>query len=194
MGGKKYTQEQVDWIGCNFATYPTTKTLTEAFNLQFGESRTESSVAQTATRRCGLKRWPRQCFTEKENAWLIENYSKMKAELLTEKFCAKFGHNCKPRTIIGHCNDILGIQSGRKNFPKGNTPWKVCDIGQEKKGSNGYTLVKISDKKRQGKVRTGTIIGSLSISLFGNNIMEKCQKITWLFFWMEIKRIFPSKI
>ena len=155
MGGKKYTQEQVDWIGCNFAAYPTTKTLTAAFNLQFGENRTESSIAQIAIRKCGLKRCSPQRFTEKENAWLIENYSKMKAELLTEKFCAKFRHKCKPRTIIGHCNSILGIQSGRRNFPKGNTPWKVCDIGQEKKWSNGYTLVKISDKKttRESKDR-----------------------------------------
>lgn len=152
--------------------------LTAAFNLRFGESRTEGSISQTATRRCGLKRCLPQRFTEKENAWLIENYSKMKAELLTEKFCAKLGHQCKPRTIIGHCNKILGIQSGRKDFPKGNIPWRVCDTGQEKKGSNGYTLVKVSDKKRQGKARIGTIIGSLSMFLFGKNITEKCQKAT----------------
>lgn len=147
MGGKKYTQEQVDWIGCNFAAYPTTEMLTLAFNLRFGENRTEGSIAQTATRRCGLKRCSPQRFTEEEDAWLAENYSKMKVKLLTEKFCAKFEHQCKPRTIIGHCNKILGIQSGRKDFPKGNIPWRVCDIGQEKKGNNGYTLVKVGDKK-----------------------------------------------
>ena len=194
MGGKKYTQEQVDWIGCNFAAYPTTKTLTEAFNLQFGESRTESSVAQTAARRCGLKRRSRQRFSEEENDWLIENYSKTKAEFLTEKFCAKFGHKCKPRTIIGHCNIILGIQSGRKNFPKGNIPWKVYDVGRERKWNNGYTLVKISDKKTTRESKDRHDNWRFKHILIWEQHHGEVPKDHMVVFWMGIKKIFPSKI
>ena len=56
MGGKRYTKKQLKWIEKNVNNYINYKDMTDAFNLEFGESRTEQGISNTVTKRLKLNK------------------------------------------------------------------------------------------------------------------------------------------
>ena len=147
MPGVRYTEQQLDWIKENYQGYPTVQTLTDAFNEYFGCTRTVNGIRRAMNDRCGIKMSKRQQFTPEEDAWLVENFPKYKADILTEIFVAKFDHKSSVRNIIGHCNGVLKIKSGRQSYKKGGSPFNVVPVGTERKTKEGYIMVKVGDKK-----------------------------------------------
>lgn len=145
MGGYSYTPEQLNWIKDNYALYPTRQTLTDAFNTYFNSNRSVSAIGLAAVKLCGLRRNKRQLFTPEEDAWLIENYRLYRSDVLRDMFVEKFDHRSSTRGLITHCNAILRIESGRKDFRKGRTPDNILPVGSERTNKQGYTLVKVND-------------------------------------------------
>lgn len=56
MYGRKWTQDQKEWLIKNYQNFDTVENVTEEFNKAFNESRTGSQVSDIAVKRLGLKR------------------------------------------------------------------------------------------------------------------------------------------
>jgi hypothetical protein len=144
MGGYTYTPEQLDWIKDNYSVYKTRQSLTDAFNAHFNDNRSSTAIGLAAVNRCGLRRNKRQLFTPEEDAWLADNYSLFRSDILRDLFVEKFDHDISPRGLITHCNAILNIVSGRQNYKKGRIADNILPIGTERVNKQGYTLVKVN--------------------------------------------------
>lgn len=86
-------------------------------------------------------------YTQAEEEWLLENYSKCSTyKELTTELNNRFGNERKITSVREKCTKGLGIK-GMKNpttYRKGNVK-EQCPIGTTRKSSNGNTYIKVTD-------------------------------------------------
>lgn len=56
MFGRRWTQDQKEWLVENYQNFDTVKQVADEFNKAFNESRTSGQISDIATKRLGLKR------------------------------------------------------------------------------------------------------------------------------------------
>jgi len=133
----KYTFQQIVFLRTGYQ-YMNIRSLTQAFNKQFGTSKTELQIKATLNRhkiRCGRKPKDRlasrlRIYTEEQAQFIRVNYTGRSVKGLTLLFNERFGIDKtwqQIKTFIAN----QGITSGRTGrFHKGHKPWNTGTKGQ----------------------------------------------------------------
>lgn len=123
------TDEQKQYILDNWNSM-TAEALRHSFNEKFGTSY-KVTAFQYHTSKMGLRKMPMHHYTEEEDAFLIDNSSKMSRQELTDKFNAEFGTNIDIHAIIARCLRLGANASSDGRFEAGKSPWERCKAGKE---------------------------------------------------------------
>ena len=141
-------QYQDDWLLANYYCYATGTELTNAYNAEFGDNLTRRVLSSHCEQKLQLFR-NNKYYTAEQDAWLVENFSKLGRKECTRQFNEKFGQRRSEASIKVRCNKYLGLRISDENASchRSNARTRYFS-GHEIINASGYTLVKVNDERR----------------------------------------------
>ena len=133
----KYTPQQLDFLRTGYLSM-NIRSLTSAFNAEFGLAKTETAIKNTLNNhgiKCGRKIKDRlwsgsRLYTDEQLQFIRDNYTGRSVEELKDLFNNRFGTSMTWQQIKSAVSN-RGIISGRTGcFEKGHAPWNEGTKGQ----------------------------------------------------------------
>ena len=97
--GRKYKENQIDWINENIHRYHDLQSFTDEYNKVFGERRSVDAMRVQVKNRAMISLPKSDKFTEMEKEWLIRNGMTMNASLLVKEYSSMFPYKCADTLI-----------------------------------------------------------------------------------------------